>query len=133
MLTLFVVIFILGSVRLFGGDRPCSGRVEVHSGKAWIPVSDGNFTLPTAQVICAELGCGKVASVLKHMPFRESDGQVWAEEFRCEGEEPELRVCPRVPCPGGMCHHSGAAQVACSGEMWIRTNLPALCVGVRKS
>ena len=121
MLTVFVVIFILGSVRLFGGDRPCSGRVEVHSGKAWIPLSDGNFTLPTAQVICAELGCGKVASVLKHMPFRESDGQVWDEEFRCEGEEPELRVCPRVPCPGGTCHHSGAAQVACSGEMHIRT------------
>ena len=117
MLTVFVVIFILGSVRLFGGDRPCSGRVEVHSGKAWIPVSEGNFTLSTAQVICAELGGGKVASVLKHMPFRESDGQVWAEEFRCEGEEPELRVCPRVPCSGGKCHHSGAAQVACSGEM----------------
>ena len=130
---MFVIIFVLGSVRLFGGDRPCSGRVEVHSGKAWIPVSDGNFTLSTAQVICAELGCGKAVSVLKHMPFRESDGQVWAEEFRCEGEEPELRVCPRVPCPGGMCHHSGAAQIACSGEMWIRTNLPALSVGVRKS
>nr|XP_025140752.1 uncharacterized protein LOC102402862 isoform X4 [Bubalus bubalis] len=120
-----------GSVRLFGGDRPCSGRVEVHSGKAWIPLSDGNFTLPTAQVICAELGCGKVASVLKHMPFRESDGQVWAEEFRCEGEEPELRVCPRVPCPGGTCHHSGAAQVACSAysEIRLMTNGSSQCEG----
>uniref|UniRef100_A0A8C6FT85 SRCR domain-containing protein n=1 Tax=Moschus moschiferus TaxID=68415 RepID=A0A8C6FT85_MOSMO len=109
-----------GSVRLIGGDRPCSGRVEVHSGKAWIPVSDGNFTLPTAQVICAELGCGKAVSVLKHMSFRESDVQVWAEEFRCEGEETGLWVCPRVPCPGGTCHHSGAAQVACSGEIQLR-------------
>ncbi|XP_045021206.1 antigen WC1.1-like isoform X2 [Bubalus bubalis] len=120
-----------GSVRLFGGDRPCSGRVEVHSGKAWIPLSDGNFTLPTAQVICAELGCGKVASVLKHMPFRESDGQVWDEEFRCEGEEPELRVCPRVPCPGGTCHHSGAAQVACSAysEIRLMTNGSSQCEG----
>ncbi|XP_061274005.1 antigen WC1.1-like [Bos javanicus] len=120
-----------GSVRLFGGDRPCSGRVEVHSGKAWIPVSDGNFTLPTAQVICAELGCGKVASVLKHMPFRVSDGQVWAEEFRCEGEEPELRVCPRVPCPGGTCHHSGATQVACSAysEIRLMTNGSSQCEG----
>ncbi|XP_027399201.1 antigen WC1.1-like [Bos indicus x Bos taurus] len=70
-----------GFVRLAGGDGPCSGRVEVHSGEAWTPVSDGNFTLPTAQVICAELGCGKAVSVLGHMPFRESDGQVWAEEF----------------------------------------------------
>ena len=113
-------LFLLGFVRLAGGDGPCSGRVEVYSGEDWIPVSDGNFTLPTAQVICAELRCGKAVSVLGHVPFRESDGRVWAEEFRCEGEEPELWVCPRVPCPGGTCHHSGAAQVVCSGEMQVR-------------
>ena len=107
-------------MRLAEGDGPCSGRVEVHSGKDWTPVSDGNFTFPTAQVICAELGCGKVVSVLGHVPFRESGGRVWAEEFRCKGEEPELWFCPRVPCPGGTCHHSGAVQVVCSGEMHVR-------------
>ena len=113
-------LFLLGFLRLAGGDGPCSGRVEVHSGEDWIPVSDGNFTLPTAQVICAELGCGKAVSVLGHVPFRESNARVWAEEFRCEGEEPELQFCPRVPCPGGTCHHSGAVQVVCSGEMHVR-------------
>ncbi|KAI4586293.1 hypothetical protein MJG53_004080 [Ovis ammon polii x Ovis aries] len=120
-----------GFVRLAGGAGPCSGRVEVHSGEAWIPVSDGNFTLPTAQVICAELGCGKAVSVLGQVPFRESDGQVWAEEFRCEGEEPELRVCPRVPCPWGTCHHSGAAQVVCSVYTDVRlvTNGSSQCEG----
>ena len=108
-------------MHLAGGDGPCSGRVEVCSGEDWIPVSDGNFTLPIAQVICAELACGKPVSVLVHVPFRESDGQVWADEFRCEGEEPELWSCPRVPCPGVTCHHSAAFQVVCSGEMQIRT------------
>ena len=115
------VVFLSGFVRLAGGARPCSGRVEVHSEQDWTPVSDRNFALPTAQVICAELGCGKAVSVLGHVPFRESDGQVWAEEFRCEGKEPELWSCPRVPCSGGPCHHSGAAQVVCSGEMHVRT------------
>ena len=119
-LTRFVV-FLSGFVRLAGGARPCSGRVEVHSEQDWIPVSDRNFALPTAQVICAELGCGKAVSVLGHVPFRESDGQVWAEEFRCEGKEPELWSCPRMPCPGGTCHHSGAAQVVCSGNIHVRT------------
>ncbi|XDB50818.1 hypothetical protein ABFV05_004434 [Capra hircus] len=120
-----------GFVRLAGGDGPCSGRVEVHSGEAWTPVSDGNFTLPTAQVICAELGCGKAVSVLGQVPFRESDGRVWAEEFRCEGEEPELWVCPRVPCPGGTCHHSGAAQVVCSvyTDVRLMTNGSSQCEG----
>ena len=114
-------LFLLGFVRLAGGEGPCSGRVEVHSGEDWTPVSDGNFKLPTAQVICTELGCGNAVSVVGHATFRESDDWVQAEEFRCEGEEPELRVCPRVPCPGGTCHHSGAAHVVCSGEMHGRT------------
>uniref|UniRef100_A0A4W2C6V8 SRCR domain-containing protein n=1 Tax=Bos indicus x Bos taurus TaxID=30522 RepID=A0A4W2C6V8_BOBOX len=109
-----------GFVRLVGADGPY-----------WIPVSDGNFTLPTAQVICAELGCGKAVSVLGHELFRESDGRVWAEEFRCEGEEPKLWSCPRVPCPGGTCHHSGAVQLVLSAysEVRLMTNGSSQCEG----
>ncbi|KAG5193200.1 hypothetical protein JEQ12_020688, partial [Ovis aries] len=120
-----------GFVHLVGKDGPCSGRVEVYSGEAWIPVSDGTFTLPTAQVICAELRGSKVVSVLGHVPFRESDGRVWAEEFRCEGEEPKLWSCPRLPCPGGSCHHSGAVQLVCSAysEVWLMTNDSSQCEG----
>ncbi|XP_036924245.1 antigen WC1.1-like [Sturnira hondurensis] len=120
-----------GFVRLAGGGGPCSGRVEVHSGKKWTPVSDANFTWPTAQVICAELGCGKAASVLVGMPFRKSGGWAWAEEFRCEGQEPELQLCPRVPCPGGACQHSGAVQVVCSAytEVRLMKNGTSQCEG----
>lgn len=120
-------------MRLVGGNGPCSGRVEVHSGEDWTPVSDGNFTFPTAQVICAELGCGKAVSVLGQRPLRESDDQVWPEEFRCKGEESVLWSCPRVPCPGGTCHHSGAVQVVCSGERQIRTQPPCLSSSGKKT
>ncbi|KAM5174134.1 LOW QUALITY PROTEIN: antigen WC1.1-like [Callospermophilus lateralis] len=109
-----------GFVHLDGGHRPCSGRVKVNSGGEWISVSDGNFTLPTAQVICAELGCGKPESVLGNLPFREDSEQIWAEEFQCEGQEPGLWFCPRVPCPGGSCPHTGAVQVVCSGYTDVR-------------
>ncbi|XP_039730180.1 antigen WC1.1-like [Pteropus medius] len=120
-----------GFMRLVGGDGPCSGRVEVHSGRDWIPVSGGNFTFLTAQVICAELGCGKAASVLANLPIRESDGQVWAEEFRCVGQETNLWFCPRVPCPGGTCQHSGAVQVFCSAytEVRLMKNSTSQCEG----
>uniref|UniRef100_A0A8D2HE91 SRCR domain-containing protein n=1 Tax=Urocitellus parryii TaxID=9999 RepID=A0A8D2HE91_UROPR len=109
-----------GFVHLVGGHGPCSGRVEVNSGEGWIPVSDGNFTLATAQVICAELGCGKAASVLGNLPFRENSEQIWAEEFQCEGQEPGLWFCPRVLCPAGSCPHRGAVQVVCSGYTDVR-------------
>ncbi|XP_010847682.1 PREDICTED: LOW QUALITY PROTEIN: antigen WC1.1-like [Bison bison bison] len=127
----FIYLFLSGFVCLVGEDGPCSGRVEVYSGEDGIPVSDGNFTLPTAQVICAELGCGKAVSVLGHELFRESDGRVWAEEFRCEGEEPKLWSCPRVPCPAGTCHHSGAVQFVCSAysEVQLMTNGSSQCEG----
>uniref|UniRef100_A0A8D0XC12 CD163 molecule-like 1 n=1 Tax=Sus scrofa TaxID=9823 RepID=A0A8D0XC12_PIG len=120
-----------GFVRLVVGDRPCSGRVEVHSGEDWTPVSDGNFTFPTAHVICAELGCGKAVSVLGQGPLREPGNQVWAEEFRCKGDEHELSSCPRVPCPGGTCHPSGAVQVVCSAysEVRLMRNGPSQCAG----
>ncbi|XP_045691221.1 LOW QUALITY PROTEIN: antigen WC1.1-like, partial [Phyllostomus hastatus] len=120
-----------GFVRLAGGGGPCSGRVEVHSGNKWTPVSDANFTWPTAQVICAELGCGKAASVLVDVPFRESGGPTWAEEFQCEGQEPVLQLCPRVPCPGGACQHSGAVQVVCSAytEVRLMKNGTSQCEG----
>ncbi|XP_077872006.1 antigen WC1.1 [Ictidomys tridecemlineatus] len=120
-----------GFVRLDGGGGPCSGRVEVNSGGGWIPVPYGNFTLPTAQVICAELGCGKAASFLLDLPLREASEQVWAEEFQCKGWEPELWFCPRVPCPAGSCPHRGAVQVVCSEytEVRLMKNGSSRCEG----
>ncbi|XP_037702471.1 antigen WC1.1-like isoform X2 [Choloepus didactylus] len=109
-----------GFVRLAGGHGPCSGRVEVHSGGAWTPVSVRNFTLPSAQVICAEIQCGKAVSVLTDASFREAEGQVWAEGFRCKGQEQALSFCPRLSCPGGTCHGGGAVQVICSEYTEVR-------------
>ncbi|XP_029811417.1 antigen WC1.1-like [Suricata suricatta] len=119
-----------GLVRLVGGDGPCSGLVEVHSGEDWTLVSEGNFTFLTAQVICAELGCGKAVSFLGDMSFKESDRQMWPQEFQCKGDEPELWFCPRVGCPGGACH-SRAVRVFCSvyTEVRLMKNGTSQCEG----
>nr|XP_023420690.1 antigen WC1.1-like [Cavia porcellus] len=108
-----------GFVRLGGRQGLCSGRVEVHSRRGWLLVSDVNFTFPTAQVICAELRCGKAVSVLGNVS-RNASEQMWAEEFQCEGQEPELSLCPRGPCPGGSCQHSKAVEVVCEEITQIR-------------
>uniref|UniRef100_A0A8C9QFM8 SRCR domain-containing protein n=1 Tax=Spermophilus dauricus TaxID=99837 RepID=A0A8C9QFM8_SPEDA len=120
-----------GFVRLDGGGGPCSGRVEVNSGGGWTPGPYGNFTLSTAQVICAELGCGKAASFLLNLPLIEASEQVWTEEFQCKGWEPELWFCPRVPCPEGSCQHRGAVQVVCSEytEVRLMKNGSSQCEG----
>ncbi|XP_060046104.1 scavenger receptor cysteine-rich type 1 protein M130 [Erinaceus europaeus] len=100
--------------RLVGGDIPCSGRVEVKHGDTWGSVCDSDFSLEAADVVCRELQCGTVTSILGGAHFGEGQGQIWAEEFQCEGEESHLAVCRVAPRPDGTCSHSKDVGVVCS-------------------
>ncbi|XP_072494135.1 scavenger receptor cysteine-rich type 1 protein M130-like [Notamacropus eugenii] len=103
-----------GFVKLVAGDGPCNGRVEVNSGTQQSTVCDGNFTLSTAKVICAELECGTAVSIMKGAHFGKGNGTIWDKEFQCNGSEPFLTQCPTVPIPGGKCSHSMDVGVICS-------------------
>lgn len=102
--------------RLVGGDIPCSGRVEVQHGDTWGTVCDSDFSLEAASVLCRELQCGTVVSLLGGAHFGEGSGQIWAEEFQCEGHESHLSLCPVAPRPDGTCSHSRDVGVVCSSE-----------------
>ncbi|XP_072494132.1 antigen WC1.1-like [Notamacropus eugenii] len=103
-----------GFVKLEAGDGPCNGRVEVNSGTKWNTVCDQNFILSTAKVICAELKCGTVVSIMKRAHFGRGNGEIWDKEFQCNGTEPVLSLCPTVPRPQGKCSHSMDVGVICS-------------------
>uniref|UniRef100_A0A8C6MJE9 Scavenger receptor cysteine-rich type 1 protein M130 n=1 Tax=Moschus moschiferus TaxID=68415 RepID=A0A8C6MJE9_MOSMO len=102
--------------RLVGGDIPCSGRVEVKHGDTWGTICDSDFSLESANVLCRELECGTVVSILGGAHFGEGNGQIWAEEFQCEGNESHLSLCPVAPRPDGTCSHSKDIGVVCSSE-----------------
>lgn len=106
--------------RLVGGDIPCSGRVEVQHGDTWGSVCDSDFSLETANVVCRELQCGSVVSILGGAHFGEGQGQIWAEDFQCEGNESHLSLCPVAPRPEGTCNHSKDVGVVCSRYPEIR-------------
>ncbi|XP_033078834.1 scavenger receptor cysteine-rich type 1 protein M130 isoform X2 [Trachypithecus francoisi] len=106
--------------RLVGGDIPCSGRVEVKHGDTWGSVCDSDFSLEAASVLCGELQCGTVVSILGGAHFGEGNGQIWAEEFQCEGHESHLSLCPVAPRPEGTCSHSRDVGVVCSRYTEIR-------------
>uniref|UniRef100_A0A8I3WPR2 Scavenger receptor cysteine-rich type 1 protein M130 n=1 Tax=Callithrix jacchus TaxID=9483 RepID=A0A8I3WPR2_CALJA len=106
--------------RLVGGDIPCSGRVEVKHGDSWGSVCDSDFSLEAASVLCRELQCGTVVSILGGAHFGEGSGQIWAEEFQCEGHESHLSLCPVASRPDGTCSHSRDVGVVCSRYTEIR-------------
>ncbi|EHB15166.1 Scavenger receptor cysteine-rich type 1 protein M130 [Heterocephalus glaber] len=100
--------------RLVDGDIPCSGRVEVKHGDRWGSVCDSDFSLEAASVLCRELQCGSAISILGGAHFGEGKGQIWAEEFQCEGHESHLSLCPLAHGQDGTCGHSRDVGVVCS-------------------
>lgn len=102
--------------RLVGGDIPCSGRVEVKHGNTWGTVCDSDFSLEAANVLCRELQCGTAVSIMGGAHFGEGNGQIWAEEFQCDGNESHLSLCSVAPRPGETCNHSRDVGVVCSSE-----------------
>ena len=100
--------------RLVGGEHSCAGRLEVRHGLTWGTVCDADLDLATAHVVCRELQCGAAVSTPQGAHFGQGSGLVWAEAFRCAGNESLLFHCHREP--GHQCGHGQDAGLRCSGE-----------------
>ncbi|XP_007935054.1 scavenger receptor cysteine-rich domain-containing protein SCART1-like [Orycteropus afer afer] len=115
--------------RLVGGEHPCAGRLEVRRGLTWGTVCDADLDLPTGHVVCRELQCGSAVSIPGGAHFGQGSGPVWAEAFRCVGNESLLFHCPRGPGRPEPCDHSHDAGLRCSGEVFRLANGSSGCAG----
>uniref|UniRef100_A0A4W2GYY1 Scavenger receptor cysteine-rich domain-containing protein SCART1-like n=1 Tax=Bos indicus x Bos taurus TaxID=30522 RepID=A0A4W2GYY1_BOBOX len=112
--------------RLVGGEHSCAGCLEVRRGLTWGTVCDADLDLATAHVVCRELQCGAAVSTPQGAHFGQGPGLVWAEAFRCAGNESLLFHCPREP--GHRCGHGQDAGLRCSGEFRL-VNGSSACEG----
>ncbi|XP_076734840.1 scavenger receptor cysteine-rich domain-containing protein DMBT1 isoform X2 [Maylandia zebra] len=93
------------NVRLVnGGNGSCSGRVEIFDSGQWGTVCDDSWGLEDAQVVCRQLGCGRVLSAPTNTQFGQGTGPIWMDEVGCTGGEINLFEC----------HHSGLGSHDCS-------------------
>ncbi|KAM5140141.1 LOW QUALITY PROTEIN: scavenger receptor cysteine-rich domain-containing protein SCART1 [Callospermophilus lateralis] len=102
--------------RLVGSEHPCAGRLEVRRGLTWGTVCHTDLDLPTAHVVCRELQCGLVISVVHGTLLGQGSGPVWTEASHCLGNESLLFYCQSEP--GRQCTHDQDVGLRCS-EFWL--------------
>ncbi|CAI5671653.1 unnamed protein product, partial [Oreochromis niloticus] len=81
-------------IRLVGsGSSRCSGRVEIFHNNMWGTVSDSNWNLNDAEVVCRQLNCGSALEATQSSKFGTGTGQVWLTGVTCSGNESSLTEC----------------------------------------
>ena len=105
-----------GQVRLVNGNSSCAGRVEIfHSGQ-WGTVCDDSWGVVDAQVVCRQLGCGRVLSAPSSAAFGPGSGPIWMDDVRCTGSESKLTQCSHQGFGSHNCGHHEDASVVCEGK-----------------
>ncbi|XP_040891432.1 deleted in malignant brain tumors 1 protein-like isoform X4 [Toxotes jaculatrix] len=103
-----------GQVRLAnGGNSSCSGRVEIYHSGQWGTVCDDSWDLKDANVVCRQLGCGRVRSTPQSAAFGQGSGLIWLDDVSCSGSEPSITDCGHPEFGVHNCGHSEDASVIC--------------------
>ncbi|KAJ8348914.1 hypothetical protein SKAU_G00275030 [Synaphobranchus kaupii] len=87
----------------------------MHHGSSWGTVCNADFDQRVAEVVCRELDCGVPAELRGAAAFGQSEGQVWAQEIQCRGNESQIDFCPTGPSQNQSCSHGNDVGLVCSG------------------
>ncbi|KAM9284703.1 scavenger receptor cysteine-rich domain-containing protein DMBT1 [Morus bassanus] len=98
-----------------GGDR-CAGRVEVYHEGKWGTVCDDYFNENSGSVVCRQLDCGQVVSVLGRSYFGPGTEGIQLDDVQCRGNESYLWDCQHAGWNVNDCGHDEDVSVICSAS-----------------
>uniref|UniRef100_A0A3Q2V2L6 SRCR domain-containing protein n=1 Tax=Haplochromis burtoni TaxID=8153 RepID=A0A3Q2V2L6_HAPBU len=105
-------------IRLAGfGSSRCSGRVEIFHNNIWGTVSDYNWDLNDAEVVCRQINCGSALQAPRSAYFGAGTGQIWLSGVSCSGNESSLTECPNFGWGNYYNGHYSDAGVICSAQI----------------
>uniref|UniRef100_A0A8D2AIB4 SRCR domain-containing protein n=1 Tax=Sciurus vulgaris TaxID=55149 RepID=A0A8D2AIB4_SCIVU len=107
-------------VRLVNGKNQCEGRVEVYHNGTWGSVCDDLWSLPAAQVVCRQVGCGAALAAPRSGLFGHGSGPIFLDDVRCTGNESNLGQCHHLGLSVHNCGHQEDAGAVCSDLSIIR-------------
>ncbi|KAK3518030.1 hypothetical protein QTP70_033028, partial [Hemibagrus guttatus] len=102
--------------RLVNGPDSCSGRVELRYLGEWGTVCAVRWDMRAADVLCAQLDCGRAVVVVEVDWFGEGSGHIWADVFDCQGKETHLSRCGISSWSRAACSHKHDAGLICNGS-----------------
>ncbi|XP_058879012.1 antigen WC1.1-like isoform X1 [Acipenser ruthenus] len=80
-------------LRLRGGESRCDGSVEVFLNSTWGRVSDTEWDLQDASVVCRHLNCGLAIEAYNPSKYAPGNGPVLLSQIECKGNESSLQGC----------------------------------------
>ncbi|XP_074506604.1 scavenger receptor cysteine-rich domain-containing group B protein-like [Sebastes fasciatus] len=114
------LVSVSPQVRLADCKHRCSGRVEIFHLDRWGTVCDDLWNLNDAQVVCRQMGCGRVLAAPGNAYFGQGTGQIWLDDLRCTGNESSLTDCPHLGLGNHNCLHFEDASVICEEILPVR-------------
>ena len=102
-------------VRLRGGRRNNTGRVEVFMGGKWGTVCDNKWDDKDATVVCKQLGF-KFGRALSNGDGSVGSGPIVLDRVECVGNESHIGKCKHSSFGLAFCLHSEDAGVVCTNH-----------------
>ncbi|CAC5384294.1 DMBT1 [Mytilus coruscus] len=106
-------VFCQTRIRLFGGDNPSEGRLEVNHNQIWGTVCSDDFDQVDGSVVCSMLGYNTTNPRIWTRNYTGGSGSAWMSKLNCYGTEDDIASCSFPGWGKGSCQSSKYVNVGC--------------------